>query len=96
MKFFIVNVNNCLPMSQYAPFFYEHIYKGDLVMLEDIEDTCQLEKTYWELLSHMNRKPFPKRQGVILIFCFVLLYLFLCDATDLRHLHRRDATASPS
>ena len=68
MKFFIVNVNNCLPMSQYAPFFYEHIYKGDLVMLEDIEDTCQLEKTYWELLSHMNRKPFPKRQGVILLF----------------------------
>ena len=28
MKYFIVNVKNCLPMSQYAPFFYEHIYNG--------------------------------------------------------------------
>ena len=67
MKYFIVNVNNCLSTSQYAPFFYEHIYKGDLVMLEDIEDTCQLEKTYWEIQSHINRKPFPKRQCVILL-----------------------------
>lgn len=68
MKYFIVNVNHCLPMSQYAPFFYEHIYKGELVLLEDIQDTCQLEKTYREILSHTNRKPFPKRQKVILLF----------------------------
>jgi len=68
MKYFIVNVNNCLAMSQYAPFFYEHIYRAELVLLEDIADTCQLEQTYRELLSHLNRKPFAYRQSVILLF----------------------------
>ena len=68
MKYFIVNVNNCLAMSQYEPFFYEHIYKGDLVMLDDIADTCQLEQTYQQLLSHLNRNPFSYRQSVILLF----------------------------
>jgi len=67
MKYYIVNVNHCLAMSQYAPFFYEHIYRGELVMLENIEDTCQLDKTYRELLAYMNRKPCPKQKGVLLL-----------------------------
>lgn len=55
-------------MSQYAPFFYEHIYQGELVMLDEIEDTCQLEKTYRQLLSHRNRNPFAYRQCAVLLF----------------------------
>lgn len=68
MKYFIVNVNNCLMMSQYAPFFYEHIYNGDLVMLDDIEDTCQLDRTYQQLVSHLNRNPFAYKKSVIMLF----------------------------
>lgn len=68
MKYFIVNVNNCLPISHYEPFFYEHIHRGELVFLEEIEDTCQLEKTYHELVAHRNRNPFTFEQSVILLF----------------------------
>ena len=68
MKYFIVNVKNCLPMSQYAPFFYEHIYNGDLVILDEIKDTCQLDKTYQQLVSHLNRKPFAYEKSVVLLF----------------------------
>ncbi|MBE6957626.1 MAG: hypothetical protein E7447_00545 [Ruminococcaceae bacterium] len=68
MKYFIVNVNKCLKLSQYAPFFYEHIYDGDLVILDDIENTCQLDKTYLQLVSHLNRNPFAYQKSVIMLF----------------------------
>lgn len=68
MKIFIVNVNNCLSLSQYAPFFYEHIYKGKLVMLDEISDTCELDETYKEILAHINRNPFSMREGVVFLF----------------------------
>lgn len=55
-------------MSQYAPFFYEHIYRGDLVMLDDIADTSQLKDTYHQLVFHLNSKPFAYRQSVVLLF----------------------------
>lgn len=68
MKIFIVNINDCLSFSQYEPFFYEHIYKGDLILLDEISDTCELDKTYNQILSHINRHPFSFKEGVVFLF----------------------------
>ena len=68
MNIFIVNVNECLSYSQYEPFFYEHINKGDVKLLDGISDTCELDRTYNQILAHINRHPFSLKEAVVFIF----------------------------
>ncbi len=68
MKIFIVNVNNCLNLAQYEPFFYEHIYKKQLTMLDEIKDTCDLNIAYEQILSQYNQHPFTIDEGVVFVF----------------------------
>ncbi len=68
MKVFVVNVNNCLNFAQYEPFFYEHIYKKQLVLLDEIKDTCELNVTYEQIYSLLNQHPFTIDEGAVFIF----------------------------
>ena len=67
MKIFLVNVNRCLNLSQYAPFFYEHMQNGQLTLLDEIADTCELDKTYRQILSEINQRPFSFREAAVIL-----------------------------
>lgn len=68
MKLFIVNVNDCLELSQYEPFFYEHIYKNQIALLNGIKDTYELNETYNQILSQINQHPFSFKESAVFIF----------------------------
>lgn len=68
MKIFIVNVNNCLSLAQYEPFFYEHIYDKQLTMLNEIKDTRELNIAYEQIVSQLNQHPFTVDEGAVFIF----------------------------
>lgn len=68
MKIFIVNVNNCLNLAQYEPFFYEHINKKQLTMLDEIKDTCDLNIAYEQIFSQINQQQIAVDEGVIFVF----------------------------
>lgn len=68
MKIFIVNVNNCLNLAQYEPFFYEHMYKKQLTILDEIKDTCELDYVSDQIRSRDNQYSFAVDEGVIFVF----------------------------
>ena len=68
MKIFIVNVRNCLTLSQYEPFFYEHMYKGNLLLLDELADTNQLDITREQLIAYVNQHPFSFKEAAVFIF----------------------------
>lgn len=68
MKIFIVNIRDCLPLSQYEPFFYEHIYNNDLTLLDGLGDTSQLDAAYEQILAQLNRQPFSFREAAVFVF----------------------------
>lgn len=68
MKIFVVNVRNCLTLSQYEPFFYEHIHKGNLILLDEIEDTGDLKITREQLHAYINQHPRQLKEAVVFLF----------------------------
>lgn len=68
MKVFIVNVNNCLNMSLYGPFFYENIRNGSVAFLDNITDTSELDKVYETICAQINRKSFSYQKSAVILF----------------------------
>ncbi len=68
MKLFIVNVNDCLSLSQYEPFFYEHISKKQIAMIDEISDTCELSSSCDRILAEINQHPFTIEEGAVFVF----------------------------
>lgn len=68
MKLFIVNVNDCLKFSQFKPFLYEHIHKRQLIVLDEISDTCQLDSTSVQLDAYIRQHPMDCEEYAVIIF----------------------------
>ena len=67
VKIFIINVKECLNLSQYEPFFYEHIYEDTLTILPPITDTCELDGAYEQILDEMNQHPFAFKDCAVFV-----------------------------
>lgn len=68
MKVCLVNVKNCINYSQYGPFFFEHIKKGDCVVYNDVTSMEDLTGLHDFILSEINRNAFASEKIKLIFF----------------------------